>query len=89
MAEKKISSVEMIRTFWPIILFIVGTCVWIVTSQTVSHAKFNVLSVRVSLVEAQVPDKNLMLKIQENQAVMRAQLDILTKDMDNLLKKLM
>lgn len=89
MPERKISWIEVIKTFWPIVVFIIGIAVWIVTSQTVSHAKFNSLSVRVSLVETQVPEKSVMLKIQENQAAMRAQLDILTKNVDTLLEKLL
>lgn len=87
MLEKKTSWTDLIQAFWPIILFIFGIMVWIANSQTVSKELFNALSIRVSLVEAQVPDKSLMLKIQENQAVMRTQLDIITKNMDDLLEK--
>jgi len=76
---------ETVKVFWPVILSIVAVVVWGINSQTVSKELFNALSIRVSLVEAQVPDKSIMLKIQENQAVMQSQLVIITKNMDHIL----
>ncbi len=73
---------KTIQTFWPIFVVVVGVVVWAVKSQTVSNAAFSDLRTRVTIVEEQVPSKDDMLTIHKNQAVMRAQLDLILKHVD-------
>lgn len=86
MGDKKVKPdwVDVLQALWPVIIFIIAIAAWAIKSQTVSHASFNELSTRVTVVEEKMPSREIMIAIQSNQAVMRSQLDEINKHMDNV-----
>jgi len=85
---RKENLLKIIETFWPVLLGVVAAFIWAVNIETISHEEFNVLATKVSVLEERMPDKKLMLTIQENQARMHAQLEGITKNLDSVTRNL-
>lgn len=88
MSDKSKDWYEIIRTFWPVFLFLTIIIVWMVKTGTVSSTSFTKLQTRVTIVEGKIPTKETMVKVEADLAVMKSQLSTLTKNMDVILKKL-
>ena len=72
---------EMFRTFWPVLLFILGVAVWSVQEQTA-------LEIRVAVIEEQMPDKKMMQELYARLASVETELKQLSTAivrMENLL----
>jgi len=89
MPNSKGNFVERVTAFWPVLVFGVAGVVWMVKAETVSHGSFIALEKRVIVVEENIPSRDIMLKIQSNQAVMKNQLDRITVFTDSMMERLM
>ncbi len=89
--ENKSQWLQVISTFWPMVVFLIGISAWTIKSQTISPTDFknlkdghNILKTRIAVVEEKMPEKNIMISIHENQAAMKTQLTQLSKNVDNI-----
>lgn len=82
--REKHGFLEIFRTFWPVLLFLLGCLVWAVQKQGVSHEAFNSSEVRIALLEYQALDKKIMLKMHESQASMQTEIEQLSKAMTRI-----
>lgn len=80
----KPSLLEVVRTFWPLILFVIGLLVWALQMQTVSSADFNSLQIRTALMEEQVPNKEMIIKVHESLASMETKIEQLSKSITRI-----
>ena len=79
---------EIVRTFWPVFVFLTVGIIWMIKAETVSSTSFTKLQTRVTIVEGQVPSKQTMVKVEADLAVMKSQLSTLTKNMDLVLEQI-
>jgi len=77
----KPKPLEIFRTMWPVLLFILGLSVWALQKQTVSNADFVELEIRVVVLEEHMPKKDMMQEIFIRLASMETQITQLSKAM--------
>lgn len=70
----KTDFLAIFRTFWPVLLFVLGLGVWAIQKQTVANTDFIALEIRVTLLEDRILDKETILKM--NQGLVRVETKI-------------
>jgi len=81
---EKPSLLEIVRTFWPVLLFIIGILVWALQMQTVSSSDFTSLKIRTTLIEEQIPNREMILRVHEDLVRMETKIEQLSKSITRI-----